>query len=77
MFFVQKFRLFLKLKSFPAFGRRLWNCLDPDWRKLMKRALKRKIHKLFLTVLEIKDYHVDTHSLILNINKSNYYILKL
>ena len=42
---------------------RLWNCLHPDWRKLTKRLLKRKIHHLLLTVLEIEDYHVDAHSL--------------
>ena len=53
--FVQKSRLHKKLKSFPAFGTRLWNCLHPDWRKVMKRAFKRKIHKLLLTVLEIED----------------------
>ena len=66
--FVQKSRLHMKLKSLPAFGTRLWNCLHPDWRKLTKRAFKRKIHKLFLTVLEIEDYYVDAHSLILNLN---------
>ena len=65
----------MKLKSFPAFGTTLWNCLPPDWRKLMKRALKRKIHRLLLTVLEIEDYYVDAHSLILNLNTSNYYTL--
>ena len=70
-FFVQKFRLHMKLKSFPA----LWNCLHPDWRKLTKRAFKRKIHKLLLTVLEIEYYYVDAHSLILNLNTSNYYTL--
>ena len=64
--FEQKSRLNMKLKSFPAFGTRLWNCVHPDWRKLTKRAFKRKIHKLLLTVLEIEDYYVDTHSLILN-----------
>ena len=67
-----KSRLHIKLKSFPAFGTRLWNCLHPDWRKLSKRAFKRKIHKLLLTVLEIEDYYVDAHSLILNLNTSNY-----
>ena len=36
--FVQKSRLHMKPKSFPAFGTRLWNCLHPDWRKLTKRA---------------------------------------
>ena len=51
--FVQKSRLHMKLKSFSAFGTRLWNCLHPYWRKLTKRAFKRKIHKLFLSVLEI------------------------
>ena len=65
--FVQKSRLHMKLKSFPAFGRRLWNCLLPDWHKLMKGAFKRKIHKLLLTVLKIEDYYVDAHSLILNL----------
>ena len=73
--FVQKSRLHMKLKSFPAFGTRLWNCLPPDWRKLTKRALKRKIHKLLLTVLELEDYYVDAHSLILKLNTSNYYTL--
>ena len=68
-------RLHMKLKSFPAFGTRLWNCLPPDWRKLTKRALKRKIHKLLLTVLELEDYYVDAHSLILKLNTSNYYTL--
>ena len=54
-------------KSFPAFGTRLWNRLhEPDWRKLTKRAFKRKVHKLLLTLLEIEDYYVDAHSLILN-----------
>ena len=67
--FVQKSRLQMKLKSFPAFGTRLWNCLHPDWRKLTKRAFKRKIHKLLLTVLKIEDYYVDAHSLISNLNK--------
>ena len=73
--FVQKSRLHIKLKSFTAFGTRLWNCLHPDWRKLTKRAFKRKIHKMLLTVLEIEDYYVDAHSLILNLNTSNYYTL--
>ena len=73
--FVQKYRLNMKLKSFPAFGTRLWNCVHPDWRKLTKRAFKRKIHKLLLTVLEIVDYYVDAHSVILNLNTSNYYTL--
>ena len=73
--FVQKCRLHIKLKSFPAFGTRLWNCLHPDWRKLTKRAFKRKIHKLLLTVLEIEDYYVDANSLILNLNTSNHYTL--
>ena len=59
----------MKLKSFPAFGTRLWNCLHPDWHKLTKRAFKRKIHKLLLTVLETEDFNVDVHSLILNLNK--------
>ena len=63
--FVQKSRLYMKLKSFPAFGTRLWNYLHPDWRKLTKRAFKRKINKLLPTVLEIEDYYVDAHSLIL------------
>ena len=73
--FVQKSRLHMKLKSFPAFGTRLWNCLHPDWRKLTKREFNGKIHKLLLTVLEIEDYNVDAHSLILNLNTSNYYTL--
>ena len=63
---VQKSRLHMKLKSFPVFGARLWNCLHPDWRKLTKRVFIRKIHKLLLTVLEIEDDYVDAHSLILN-----------
>ena len=36
---------------------------------------KRKIHKLLLTVLEIEDYYVDGHSVILNLNTSNYWTL--
>lgn len=71
-FYIQKSRLHVKLKSFSAFGTRLWNCLHPDWRKLTKRAFKGKIHKLLLTVLGIEDYYVDAHSLILNFNTSNY-----
>ena len=43
--FVQKSRLHKKLKSFPAFDTRLWNCLRSDWRKFTKRAFRRKIHK--------------------------------
>ena len=72
--FVLKSRLHMKLKSFPASGTRLWNCLHPDWRKLSKREFKRKNHKLLLTVLEIEDYYVDAHFLILNFNISNYHI---
>ena len=70
--FVQKSRLHMKLKSFPAFGTRLWNCLHPDWRKLTERAFKRKIHKLLLTVLEIEDYYVDAHSLILKLKTQEF-----
>jgi len=74
--FVQKSRLHMKLKSFPAFGTRLWNCLPPDWRKHTKRAFKKNIHNLLLTVLEtVEDYYVDAHSLELNLNISNYYTL--
>ena len=65
-----------KLKSFPAFGERLWNCLHPYWRKLTK-AFKRKLHKLFQTVLGIEDYYVDAHSLILKFNANNYCTLLL
>ena len=43
--FVQKSILHMKLQSFPAFGMRSWNCLHPNWLKLMKRTFKRKIHK--------------------------------
>ena len=74
-FFVQKSRLHMKLKSFPAFSTRLWNCLHPDWRKLTKRAFKRKTHKLLLTILGIEDYYADAHSLILNFNTNNCYTL--
>ena len=73
--FVQKSRLHMKLKSFRAFGTRLWNCLPPRWRKLAKRAFKRKLHRLLLTVLEIEDFYVDAHSLILILNTSDYYTL--
>ena len=31
-FYIQGSRLRVKLKSFSAFGARLWNCLHPDWR---------------------------------------------
>ena len=44
----------MKLKSYPVFGTRLWNCLHRDWSKLTKSAFTRKIHKLFLTVLELR-----------------------
>ena len=41
--FAQKSRLHVKLKSFPAFGTILWNCLHPDWCNLItKRAFERK-----------------------------------
>ena len=70
--FVQKSRLNMKLNSFPAFGTRLWNCVHPDWRKLTKRAFKRKIHNLLLTVLEIEDYYVDAHSVMLNLKTNNF-----
>ena len=65
-------KICVKLKSFSAFGARLWNCLHPDWRKLTKRAFKRKLHKLLFTVLGIEDYYVDAHSLILKFNANNY-----
>ena len=73
--FVQKSQLLLKLKSFLAFGTRLWNCLPPDWRKLTKRVFKREIYKLLLTVLEIEDYYVDAYSPILILKTSNYYAI--
>ena len=76
-FYIQGSRLRVKLKSFSTFGARLWNCLHPDWRKLTKRAFKRKLNKLLLIVLGIEDYYVDAHSLILKFNASNYYTLKL
>ena len=38
-FYVQKSRLLVKLKSFSAFGTKLWNCLHPDWRKLTKKSI--------------------------------------
>ena len=68
-------RLGVTLKPFPAFGARLWNCLYPNWRKLTKRAFKRKLHNLLLTVLGIEDYYVDAHSLILKFNANNYFTL--
>ena len=46
--------------------------LHLNWRKLTKRAFKRKIHKL---LFEIEDYYVDAQCLILNLNTSNYYTL--
>ena len=67
--FVQKSRLNMKLESFPALGMRAYE------RKLTKRAFKRKIHQLLLAVLEIEDYYVDAHSVILNLNTSNCYTL--
>ena len=45
-FYIQESRLRVKLKSLSAFGARLWNFLHPYWRKLTKRAFKRKLHKL-------------------------------
>ena len=58
----------MKLKSFSAFGARLWNCLHHDWRKLTKGAFKRKLHKLLLAVLGIEDYYVDAHYQLLKFN---------
>ena len=75
--FIQESRLRVKLKSYSAFGARLWNCLHPDWRRLTKRAFKRKLHKLLLTVLGIEDYYVDAHSLILKFSANNYCTLQL
>ena len=43
-FYIQESRLGVKLKSFSAFGARLWNCLPSDWYKLTKRVFKRKLH---------------------------------
>ena len=70
-FFIQDSRLRVKLNSFSSLGARLWNCLQPDLRKLTKRAFKRKLHKLLLTALGIEDYYVDAHSLMLKINANN------
>ena len=55
----------------------LGRSIQQPWqaRKLAKRVFKRKIHKLLLTVLEIEDYYVDAHSVILNLNTSNNYTL--
>ena len=63
-FYIQESRLGVKLKSFSAFGARLWNCLPPDWCKLTKSLFKRKLRKLLFTVLEIEDDYVDACSLI-------------
>ena len=69
--YIQESRLRVKFKSSSAFGARLWNCPHSDWRKLTKRAFKRKLHKLFLTELGIEDYYFDAHSLILNLNANS------
>jgi len=37
--FTEESRLGVKLKSFSAFGARLWTCLSPNWCKLTKRVL--------------------------------------
>jgi len=68
--FVQKSRLHMKLKSFPTLGTRLWSCLRPDWRKLTKRAFKRKSNCTWDW-----DYYVDAHSHTMNLNTSNYHTL--
>ena len=71
-FYIQESRLGVKLKSFSAFGARLWNCLPSDWYKLTKRVFKRKLHKLLHTVLGIKEDYVDACSLISKFNTNNY-----
>ena len=71
-FYIQESRLRVKLKSFSAFGARLWNCLPSDWYKLTKRVFKRKLHKLLFTVLGIEDDYVDSCSLISKSNTNNY-----
>ena len=72
---IQESRLGVKLKSFSAFGARLWNCLPYDWCKLTTRVFKRKLHKLLFTVLGIEDDFVDACSLISKFNANNYYTL--
>ena len=73
-FHIQESRLGVNLKSFSAFGARLWNCLPLDWVKLTKRVFKRKLHKLLLNVLGIEDDYIDASSLISKFN-TNYYTL--
>ena len=60
--FVQKSRLYMKSVSLRLVRDYGAVYTGPDWRKLAKRAFKRKIHKLLLTVHEIEDYYVDAHS---------------
>lgn len=67
-----KSTLNLELKYFSVFGLRLWSSLRPDWPKPLKRAFKRLIQKLSLTVIGIEDGYVDAHSLNLKFNTSNY-----
>ena len=70
--FVQKSRLSLSLCLVRDYG----TFYTPIGVSSRKEHLK-KIHKLLLTVLEIEDYYVDARSVILNLNTSNYYTLKL
>ena len=64
--------LFLHSSDVHTYNKR-FSCAD----KLTKRAFKRKIRTLPLTVLEIEDYYIDAHSLKLNLTTSNYYTLQL
>jgi len=58
------YRLQVKLKSFYAFGARLWNCLHPDRSKLAKGAFKENFMNYFWSiVLGTEDFHVDAQSL--------------
>ena len=52
--FVQKSRLHIKLKSFPAFGTRLWNCLHPTGVSSREEHLKEKFISCFQLYLKLR-----------------------
>ena len=68
LYLLNKSRLRIQLSSFSIFGAKLWNCLQPDLRKLRKKPFKNKIHQYLLAVLGNEDDYVDVST----VNVKNY-----
>ena len=57
-FHVHRSRLNQQLLSFSRIVTRIWNKIPPQLRELHKTLFNRKLHKLFLKVLETEEVYV-------------------